>query len=306
MQKKNTIKIGFDSSTSLYTIQAPTAYSINNLELNGKPLIDPLRGYKSGTLIVTSQKPETVNYKRTTNKCIGYDNIEDHSTISLKEYTDTTSGFNREYDDDNDVWIYADLETEITATRFFRNHKRIYENVEEIIPFKIEMIEYPVSGFASIVPLYTMDAKNVFETKCMYTPDLMGLLMEELNTKGVTQKDVKVPAHSGIRYVQENNNYITGIEAFQRRFDRPFIGMYTECVAKMEETKDALKELIDFHFAKQSDSVLDKTTVGSLITSLQTLKNSVCSLDIKVKDESTKRALENKINELITNYIKLV
>jgi len=305
MQNKNIIKIGFDSSTSLYTVQAPTAYSINNLELNGKPLTDPLRGYNSGSLIVTSQTPKTVNYKRTTRKCIGYDNTEDHSTISLKEYTGTISGFSREYNDDSGEWVYDDLEAEITATRFIRNHKAVYANVEEIIPFEIEMIEYPASRFASIVPLYTMDAKNVFETKCMYTPDLMGLLIENLNDYGVTQKDIKVPAHSGIRYVQENNNYITGIEAFQKRFDRAFIGMYTECVTKMQETKDTLKELIDFHFAKQSDAVLDKTTVGSLITSLQTLKNSVCSLDIKVKDESTKRALENKINELITNYIKL-
>jgi hypothetical protein len=33
------------------------------MEVNGKSTTDPLRGFRSGELIVTSEKPETITYK---------------------------------------------------------------------------------------------------------------------------------------------------------------------------------------------------------------------------------------------------
>jgi len=302
---QHTIKVGFDPQTNLYTFKTPVDYSIKNLDVNGKNLVDPLLGYKAGTLMITSEKPETITYKSSNRKHIGYDNIEDHSTISPKEYNETIVSFNREYDDDNEEHVYVDLETEIKATRFIRNHKRIYDTIETVHDLEIEMVEYPVSAYTEIVPLYSMDAKNVLETKCTYTPNLMELLMIELDKYGIDKMSIKIPTHSGIRYVQENNKYITGIESFQKSYDRPLIGMYVDCVAKMKKTKEALTELIKFHFAKQSINTLDKTTVGNLLTSLSILQNSVYGLDIKVKDESSKRAVQTRINELVTEYTKL-
>jgi len=303
--KKETIKIGYDKETSLYTMKAPASYSINNLEVNGVSILDPLQGYSSGSLIVTSIKPETITYKKTSNKHIGYDNIEDHSTISPKEYNETIVSFNREYDDDNEEYVYVDLETEIKATRFIRNHKRIYENTEEIIHFEIEMIEYPASSFPEIVPLYSMDAKHVFETKCKYTPNLMKVLENSLSKYGVSLSDLKIPTHSGIRYVQINGKYITDIEAYQRRFDRTHIGMYNECTEFFERTISDMDAIIQLHFAKESKKILDKETVGSIVTSLVSLSNSVAGLDVKQKDTSSQRAIQQRMNELVKVYKEL-
>ena len=302
---KNTIKVGFDPQTNLYTFKTPGDHSIKNLDVNGKNLVDPLLGYKAGTLMITSEKPETITYNYSNRKHIGYDNIEDNTTLSIKEYNDTVKSFNRALDVWADEYVYADIETEVKATRFMRNMKHIYETIETVHNLEIEMVEYPVSEYTEIVPLYSIDAKNVLETKCTYTPNLMELLMIELENYGIDKMSIKIPTHSGIRYVQENNKYITGIESFQKSYDRPLIGMYVDCVAKMKKTKEALAELIEFHFAKQSINTLDKTTVGNLLTSLSILQNSVYNLDIKVKDESSKRAVQTRINELVTEYTKL-
>ena len=302
----NPIKVGFDSSTSLYTFKTPSSYSYKNLEVNGKSIIDPIQGYTQNQLVVTSEKPETITHQTSERKLIGYDNAEDSTIVSVEKYQEIVNQIDQTRDyDDSEEFIYETLEGEVFATRFFRTHKAIYETIETVRNIEIEYIEYPVSKYMEIVPLYSLDAKNVFETKCKYTPNLLQLFKEVVKEYGVTDEMIDVPSHSGLRFVQINDEYVSGIEDFQKVYGREIIGMYTECVERLEKTKKELHSIISFHFSKKSQKTLNKTQVGSLLTELKGLQNSVYGLDVKVKDQSSQRSIQNRINELIVEYKKL-
>lgn len=304
---ENTIKVGYDSKTNLYTFKTPGSYSAKNVCVNGQPITDPLRGQKVGELMTINEKPETITYETTKRKLIGYDNTETITTISVKEYQETVAKISetREYDDDSEEFTYNTLEDEVFATRFFRTHKAIYETINTVHSMDIEFISYPVSEYSNIVPLYSIDAKNVFETKCKFTPNNIQTFKDICRARGIDDSRIDIPTHSGLRYVKIDTKYVSGMEEFEKTSNREIIATYDECVVKMNSIKANLTELINFHFAKQSQNVLDKTTVGHLLTELKILQNSVGVLDVKQKEYNSQRAVQTRINELIKVYKEL-
>jgi len=304
---ENSIKVGYDSKTNLYTFKTPGSYSATNVCVNGNPITDPLRGQKVGELMTINERPETITYETSERKLIGYDNTENITTISVKEYQETVAKISetREYDDDTEEFTYDTLEDEVFATRFFRTHTAIYETVKTLHSMDIEFISYPVSEYSNIVPLYSIDAKNVFETKCKFTPNNIQTFKDICRARGIDDSRIDIPTHSGLRFVKIDTKFVGGMEEFEKTANREIIATYDECVVKMNSIKANLTELINFHFAKQSQNVLDKTTVGHLLTELKILSNSVYGLDVKVKDESSQRALQSRIVELINVYKEL-
>ena len=306
---ENSIKVGYDSKTNLYTFKTPGGYIAKNVCVNGKPITDPLRGQKVGELMTMNEKPETITYETSQRKLIGYDCIETNTTVSVKSYLEMKAiiEITREYNDsdDGDGYTYDSIEDEVVATRFFRNYKAIYENVDTVHNMDIEFINYPASEYLNIVPLYSIDAKNVFETKCKYTPNNIDTFKELCKARGIDISRIDIPTHSGLRYATIDKKYISGMEAFERSLNREIIASYDECITTMNSAKSKLTELLNFHFAKQSQNVLDESTVGSLLTQLQNLQTSVNKLDVKVKDETSQRSVSQRINELIRVYKEL-
>ena len=304
---ENSIKVGYDSKTNLYTFKTPGSYLAKNVCVNGNPITDPIRGHKVGELMTINEKPETITYETSERKLIGYDNTETITTISVKEYQETVDKISetREYDDDSEEFTYNTLENEVFATRFFRTHKAIHENINTVHHMDIEFIQYPVSEYSNIVPLYSIDAKNIFETKCKFTPNNLQLFKDICKSRGIDDSRIDIPSHSGLRFVKIDDKFISGMEEFEKTSNREIIATYEECVVKMNSIKTNLTELINFHFAKQSQNVLDKATVGHLLSQLQILQNSVYGLDVKVKDESSQRSVSNRIHELIKVYKEL-
>lgn len=304
---ENSIKVGYDSKTNIYTFKTPGGYSAKNVCINGKPITDPLRGQKIGELITITEKPETITYETVERKLIGYDNIETNTTISVKEYQEVVVKIEntRVYDLDNDDYTYDTIEDEVFATRFFRNHKAVYENQTTVHNLDIEFVSYPVSEYSNIIPLYSIDAKNVFETKCKYVPNNLDTFFKVCDEFGVTKERIHVPKHSGLRFVKIDDKYVSGMEEFEKTQNRTIIATYDECIKIMNTTRLKLKELVSFHIAMQSQNMMDKSTVGHLLTELKILQNSVYGLDVKVKDERSQRAVSNRINKLIEVYKKL-
>ena len=306
---KNSIKVGYDSKTNLYTFKTPGDYSAKNVCVNGNPITDPLRGQKVGELMTMNEKPETITYETSQRTLIGYDCIETNTTVSQKSYREMLALIEntREYNDsdDGDGYTYDSIEDEVVATRFFRNYKAIYENVDTVHNMDIEFINYPASEYLNIVPLYSIDAKNVFETKCKYTPNNIDTFKNLCKVRGIDISRIDIPTHSGLRYATIDKKYISGMEAFERISNREIIASYDECITTMNSAKSKLTELLNFHFAKQSQNVLDESTVGSLLTQLQNLQTSVNKLDVKVKDETSQRSVSQRINELIRVYKEL-
>ena len=306
-EQKKSIKVGHDSKTNLYTFKTPGSYSAKNVCVNGNPITDPLRGQRVGELMTINEKPETITYETSERKLIGYDNTETSTTISVKDYKEQVMYINntREYDEDNDEFTYDSLEDEVFATRFFRTHKAIYENINTVHDMEIEFIQYPVSEYTNIIPLYSIDAKNVFETKCKFIPNNLQVFKDICKARGIDDSRIDIPTHSGLRYVKIDGKYVSGKEEFEKTFSREIIATYEECVERMAATKNKLKELVDFHFAKQSQNVLDKGTVGSLLTELVNLENRVNDLDVKVKEYNSQISVVSKIREMINTYKQL-
>ena len=306
---ENSIKVGYDSKTNLYTFKTPGGYTAKNVCVNGNPITDPLRGQKVGELMTMNEKPETITYETSQRKLIGYDCIETNTTVSVKSYLEMLALIEntREYNDSDDCdgYTYDSIEDEVVATRFFRNHKVIYENVGTVHNMDIEFINYPVSEYSNIVPLYSIDAKNVFETKCKYTPNNIDTFKEICKARGIDISRIDIPTHSGLRYATIDKKYMFGMEAFEKSLNREIIASYDDCITIMNSATIKLTELLNFHFAKQSQNVMDKSTVGHLMTQLQLLQNSVYGLDVKVKNESDQRAISTRINELLNVYKEL-
>jgi hypothetical protein len=299
---ENSIKVGYDSQTGLYVVK--TIYN-RALIVNGKPLVDALRGTSNGAdLITISEKPETVVYKTTNRKLIGYDNTEDMTTIGLNEYNKIlekvveSKTYNEELDED----VYNTLEDEVFATRFFRTYKPIYETIEEVHSMEIEIIEYPVSAYKNIVPLHSMDAKHILETNCKFTPNNNELFFEICESYGIDRSRIEIPTHSGLRFVKIDNGYVSGMEDFEKSASLSVINTYDKCIERMNDNRKKLDDLISFHLAKQSQKKLDNATVGNLLAQLKILQNSVYGLDVKAKEHNSQRAISNKIAELINTY----
>ena len=304
---ENSIKVGYDSKTGLYTFK-PTVNYASTIEVNGKPAVDALRGIRSGELITLSEKPESITYKTTSRKLIGYDNIEDMTTIGVSEYNklrqkviDSRLYLDEDADED-DEFTYKTLEDEVFSLRFFRSYKAIHESIEDVHDLEIELIEYPVSAYSNIVPLHSMDAKNVFETNCKFTPDNSSLFFKICEGYGIDRSRIDIPTHSGLRFAKIDGNFVSGMEDFEKTSSVSIINTYEACIERMESIKTKLTDLISFHFAKQSQKIVDKSTVGHLLAELSLLQNSVRGLDVKAKEANTQRHIYTRIAELINVY----
>ena len=298
---ENSIKVGYDSQTGLYVVKT---IPYKTLEVNGKPLVDALRGTSSSELITVSEKPETITYKSSTRNLIGYDNVEDMTTISLREYNKILEKVNesRVYNEELDEEVYNSLEEEVFATRFFRTYKAIYENIEEIHNMDIEIIEYPVSEYKNIVPLHSMDAKHILETNCKFTPNNNELFFEVCASFGIDKSRIDIPTHSGLRFVKIDGSYVSGMEDFEKSASLSIINTYEKCIERMNDNRKKLDDLISFHAAKQSQKKVNDATIGNLLTQLQHLQNSVRSLDVKTKEYNSQRLILTKVGELINTY----
>lgn len=301
---ENSIKVGYDSQTGLYVIKT---IPYKTLEVNGKPLVDALRGTSNGDLITISEKPENITYKSSSRNLIGYDNLENMSTISVKEYNKILEKVieSRTYNELVDEEVYNTIEDEVFATRFFRTYKPIYENIEEIHDMEIEIIEYPVSQYKNIVPLHSIDAKHILETNCKFTPNNSELFFEVCESYGIDKSRIDIPTHSGLRFVKIDGSYVSGMEDFEKTASLSIINTYEKCIERMNDNRKKLEDLVGMHIAKRSQKVLDKTTVGNLLIELTTIQNRVRNLDVKQKEYNSQRTLANQINELINVYKEL-
>jgi hypothetical protein len=301
---EKTIKVGHDSQTGFYTFK--NGFN-TTLEVNGKSTADPLRGFRSGELVVTSEKPETITYKTSGRKLIGYDNTVDLTTISIEKYKEVEAKINltREWDEDSEEFTYSNLEDEVFALRFAKTYKPIYESIDDVHNLEIEFIEYPVSAYKNIIPLYSLDAANVFETKCKFVPNNIEMFFEVCTSFGIDKSRIDIPTHSGLRYAKIDDTYLTGAEDVEKYSGVTTIGTYDECLARMNSNRQKLEDMVSMHLAKRSQKVLDKGTVGELLKELLVLKGRVSGLDVKQKDYSSQRSLNVKISELIETYKQL-
>jgi hypothetical protein len=299
---KEIIKVGYDQLTNLYMIKPINHHP---LEVNGKLLSDPIFGYRHDRVYIMSEKPETINYKLYKSITSSYTNTNTDVEISIEEYKSFVDkiNLNRSYNDSTDEYVYNTIEDEIYATRFFKFHKANYEKIEETYELEIEIIDYPVSAYESIIPLYSLNSKDVFNTKCEYTTNHLKTLYEICNQYGIDRSRISVPSHSGLRYVKIDNNYLTGEDNLKYS---NIIDTYEKCIERMNNDRKKIEDMVNLYLAKISQKTIDKSKLGYLVSKLEIIKNIVSGLETKTKSYNSHKSIIESINELIDTYKKLI
>jgi hypothetical protein len=299
-----TFKVAYDSKTNLYAFK--TTYD-NTLEINRKPVVDPLLGFKSGEVFVLNEPP-TVATRRTVQTIIShYVNKETEEVMSVEEYNkivakiDNTRTYNNDYE-----YTYSTVEDEVFATRFFRTYSKVYKNVETIHDLQIEIINYPVSEYPNIVPLYSISRENIYETKCTYYPKNIDTFYQVCATYGIEKNRISIATHSGIEYAKIDDNYLTGAAEFEKYKRNAFTGTYEECVKRMKSDADAISSMIELHLAKHSKKTIHVSTLGHLVTTLVKIQRELNSLNVKRSDQNSLIALNKAVSNLIDIYKKTI
>ncbi len=300
--QNNKLVVGHDPKTGFYTFK--TGYN-NSMEINGKPVTDPILGFKYGELIVTKEKPITATYKTSSRVTVGYakENGDRVSTIDynieLRKIDQT-----RQWDEALKEFKYNTIEDEVRAIIFAKSYSAVYETQETVHNLEIEFVTYPVSEYKCIIPMQAFSAGDISETKCKLVMDKPSLLYEVCNEFGIDKSRIDIPTHSGLTFAKIDDKYISGIEAFEKS-SLSLIGTYEECIERMNTLKNRLTDIVSIHLAKQSQKVLDKETVGYLMHELVGLERNLSSLDVKKSDINSWRAIKKSVSSLIETYKKL-
>jgi hypothetical protein len=294
--------VGHDPKTGFYTFK--TGYN-NSMEINGKPVADPLLGFRSGELIVTKEKPITATYKTSGRVTVGYAK-ENGERISVIDYNTELHeiGKTRRWNDDLEDFEYDTLEDEVRAIRFIKTYSGVYETQETVHNLELEFVTYPVSEYKCIVPMQAFNASDISETKCKLVMSKPTLLYDACSEFGIDKSRIDIPNHNGLTYAKIDDKYIYGIEVFEKS-NFSFIGTYEECIERMNGIKKCLSDILSIHLAKQSQKVLDKGTLGHLMNELVGLERNISSLDVKKSDYNSWRAIKTSLLSLIEAYKKL-
>jgi hypothetical protein len=294
--------VGHDPKTGFYTFK--TGYN-NSMEINGKPVTDPILGFKSGELIVTKEKPVTATYKTSGRVTVGYAK-ENGESVSVIDYHIELNKIDqtRQWDESLKEFRYNTIEDEVRAVIFAKSYSAVYETQETVHNLEIEFVTYPVSEYKCIIPMHAFSASDISETKCKLVTDKISLLYEVCNEFGIDKSRIDIPAHSGLTFAKIDDKYIYGIEMFEKS-NFSFIGTYEECIERMNGIKKRLSDILSIHLAKQSQKVLDKGTLGHLMNDLVGLERNISSLDVKKSDYNSFRSIKTSLSSLIETYKKL-
>jgi hypothetical protein len=300
--QNNKLVVGYDPKTEFYTFK--TGYN-NSMEINGKPVSDPILGFRSGELIVTKEKPVTATHKTSGRIVVGYTR-ENGERISVIDYNTELHEINqtRKWDGDLKEFKYNTIEDEVRAIIFAKSYSAVYETEETVHNLEIEFVTYPVSEYKCIVPMQAFNASDISDTKCKLVMSKPTLLYEACSEFGIDKSRIEIPNHSGLTYAKIDDKYISGIEAFEKS-NFSFIGTYEECIERMNGIKKRLSDILSIHLAKQSQKVLDKETVGHLMRELVGLERNISSLDVKKSDYNSLTAIKKSLSLLIETYKKM-
>jgi hypothetical protein len=297
----NTFKVAYDSKTSLYAFK--TTYD-STLEINGKPVSDPLLGWKSGQVFVTKEKPEIATFKTYANKLSHYRNKDTEEVMFVDEYDAAIKKINMTRVDDDGDWCYASIEDEVFAVRFMKTYAPVYEKEETVHRLEVEIINYPVSEYRNIVPLYSTSGDNIYETKCTYRPNNVDDFYSVCERYGIYRSRIDMPTHSGIRFAKIDDNYLTGAEDFERMYGGSYTESYENCVIRMNAGVDAIVAMVELYLAKSSRKMVAKETVGHLVSELVIIGHRLRDLNVKKSDESSLRQIQKKVSDLIAIHRK--
>lgn len=270
----DTTKIAYDPSTKLYMIHTK---GYDKILWNGKEIVDPLTGSRMGKFS-TPEKPKLIQKITSQRSLTGYTNGKE--TIAADEYrqrlNDCTSGWDADGEPE-----FESIEDQVRYGVIFESFKPVMETTSVVSDIEFEIIEYPVSEYPEIVPFYQMGTGDIYSTKCVYTPDLKKVIKAYLAAFDV---DVQY-SKSGLEFMKINGRYIKDNREI-KRLSVKYTGTYEECISRMHNSFNRIKEILDTTIALTSPQKLDPVTIGMLSTQLDNVKTTLNRVDPKQKSYS--------------------
>ena len=275
-----TIKIAHDPKTNLFMIN----YADLRSYLSIKILVDDklIENPMNSPYIIFKEKPSKIEYVVTGNRTEGYIHT-DGRTMTDDEYLSMRNQItkNSHWNDDTDEWSFNSVEDEVAYVRFKREWSRKYTTETKLESVNMEFIYHPVSEYPEITPMY-LNGGNVFDTICHYSCNGAELFIKRCEELGLTK--AKHANEKGLvywldhadnyRFAKLSGNYaVTDVDV--QKYRQSARGSYDEMVTTHKSNIDKIDTIIRSFLARRNKEKLKETTIGDMISLLETINSRV-------------------------------
>ena len=284
-------KILYDSDNELYLI-----YGDNYTYYNGKKLEI---SYGS-PFQVTKYSPVTLESRKKVTTMSHYENIKTKEVVTKEEYDSVYNLKINKYDDDDEEDSFNSIEDELKYKYFMKDIKAVYKEEETITTYEFEVVNKPISAYSNIQMLSSMDdIEKVSQGICKYfsTPIKWAFdYFEEKQEECDTNYSIKNSTHSGIEYLQIEDNYVFTGNNKLTYLDNSYC-TYKQAIEFMEKDKLKIKNGIDLAFKKLNKDKLSDIEKGEYISTLQRILNNVRDLKVIKTSYTDKSILINFLTD---------
>lgn len=254
--------------------------------------------------------PKSIIKIQKTNKLDFFSNSV--SQISVEEHAILLKELRSKGYDDDDGWVFEDIEDEIRHRRFLNEWSGVYKEHLEEIEEEWEVFEYPESK-NKYINSYRTIGKGL-EPIFNYTPNPVQMLrdiakefgFEEVSDqtfKDVTRgKKFSISSHSGIDYAKFNDNYL-----FTGNNKIGFFGItgtYQECEARFQTDWNKIYNKVKESYILLENDPLTDIKSAWVLKVLQNIKEKANKVDSVKKTYSEQNNLLKYINDKLSEFVK--
>lgn len=258
-------------------------------------------------------KPDTVvqDVTRGTKTHTHYEHKDTKEKMTFQEYNSIKYG--QYYDSEGGDFHYPSLEVEFEHRKQVEALKENYLHVYHETPDVSEPVQLTCVGSATptgnpFIETALAYSKAKFSDSGFYRVNWSGLtakILKDFIDEHDLHKEFSNANHSNVRYAQIKGKYIMNDNI--RGADKEKYGVYSGVELAKDAIESHTKSLRNYLYTKVfgDNIVLDKLTLGKVISDMESVLRDLRGLEVKQKSYSSKISLTNKVDKLLEDYRKL-
>lgn len=312
MKTIKTIKVAYDKTVNLYSIQASDirSYSSVKFTLDDKEI----ENHFNAPFIVTDKMPENIKMITSSRRISGYTDSDTNSTISIEEWNSKRNSIMSkcDWDEDKEDYSFNELEDEVAWIRFKRTWAPVYTDEPKIEPVSIEVIEYPVSKSEYIIPNYKIGGASIFDVTCTYNCNSAEFFRKRCIEKGLlaaTHENEKgkvfwLNHNDNFRFARINGEYCAS-DAISTSFRSHLKGTYEELEQRHQKNIEIVDSVIDSALSKMSNRKMNSYELGEMISFLDSTLTNLRNIDVMKSSRPSHLHLTSRISEKLKELREL-
>ncbi len=233
---------------------------------------------------------------------IGY-TLKDGTECSIEEFNRGSSELHSYFDDDYEDYNFESLEQEYEvkkraekyqgATCIYQDNPVAYEDVTDI-----EVVgEQCDTGSDFISSAFDVGMLNFSRDSGAFKVESLSVVLNEVvNISKKNDWALDVPSHSGIEYVKLSGNYLFTNNSQYKNMRPKIFKELSKAQSYEKELRENTRKLV---LTKCSKDLISGKELGHVYKELCNLKTRVGKLDIKQRDESSKKGVLASMEKLI-------